>query len=225
MTQNRLVPHTEVDQIYDTYLELLLCGKRKQCLDIVNDLVQRNAPLKSIYLGLFERSMYQVGELWETNQVSVAVEHIATAITENALNLIYPIIFSAEHCGRKAIISCIANEYHQIGGKMVADIFELHGWDGYFLGANSPVKDMLRLIEEKQPDLVCLSLTLFANFPELIRHITTLRGIYPYLPILVGGQAFRWGGGRRLEALQQVHLVNSLDELEAIINGFPGSMT
>jgi hypothetical protein len=27
----------------------------------------------------------------------------------------------------------VANEYHQIGGKMVADIFELNGWRGYFV--------------------------------------------------------------------------------------------
>ena len=205
---------------YAAYLRHLLAGDRQTCLGIVADLMDRGVDLKSIYLGLFERSMHEVGELWETNNISVATEHIATAITENAMSLLHPIIFASERCGRKAIVSCVANEYHQVGGKMVADLFELNGWDGYFLGANTPIKDLLQMVAEKKPDLICLSLTLYANLPDLLRHIQTLHEAFPSTPILVGGQAFRWGGRETLNGLPQVWLVGSLDELEQIMAHF-----
>ncbi len=95
--------------------------------------------LKSLYMDLFQRSLYAVGELWELNKISVAREHLATAITESLLNLVYPRLFENTPTGKKVVVSCAANELHQIGGKIVADFFELNGWESHFLGANTPV--------------------------------------------------------------------------------------
>ena len=97
------------------------------------------------YNNLFQKSLYRVGELWESNRISVAKEHLATAITEGLLNLVYPKLFEPEQYrkGRTILISCTANEFHQIGGKMVADVCELNGWDSHFLGANTPVNPEL----------------------------------------------------------------------------------
>lgn len=209
--------HHLIDENYERYVKMLLSGERAGCLGIVRDLLHRDVPLKDVYLGLFERSMYQVGELWETNAISVATEHMATAITESAMAVLHPLIFATEHCGRKAIVSCVANEYHQIGGKMVADIFEFHGWDGYFLGANTPVNSLIEMVADKQPDVVCLSLTLYANLPDLLRHIRSLHERFPDTRVIVGGQALRWGEPEALTSLPNVLLIHSLDELEAFI--------
>lgn len=38
-----------------------------------------------MYQDLVQRSLYEVGELWERGHVSVATEHLATAITESLL--------------------------------------------------------------------------------------------------------------------------------------------
>jgi hypothetical protein len=52
--------------------------------------------VKSLYKDLFQKSLYRVGEVWEFNRISVAREHLATAITEGFLNLIYPMLFGLE---------------------------------------------------------------------------------------------------------------------------------
>lgn len=205
------------EELYSLYLQGLLSGDRSRCTDIVRDLLDRDIAVKTLYLDLFQRSMYEVGSLWEMNKVSVAVEHLATSITESLLTLAYPRIFSAEHIGKKAVISCVANEYHQIGGKMVADIFELHGWDGYFLGANTPVAALLRMIEEKSPELVGLSLSIYFNMPNLRNVLDQLRAAYPDLPVIVGGQAFRWGGLDISKRYAGVTHIASLDDLQKTI--------
>ncbi|GAB6058385.1 cobalamin B12-binding domain-containing protein [Desulfonatronum parangueonense] len=205
------------NEFYDNYLQGLLAGNRQHCSGMVEDLLERNIPVKDLYLDLFQRSMYDVGRLWEENKISVAVEHLATSVTESLLSLVYPIIFSAEHNGKKAIISCVANEYHQIGGKMVADILELHGWDGYFLGANTPVEALLKMIDDKQPDLVGLSLSISHNMPNLHAILDRIRKDFPDQPVIVGGQAFRWQGMDIEKQYDRVKLVSSLTHLQDYI--------
>ena len=159
------------ESVYQNYLNALLAGRRAQCHSIVQELLDADMEIKELYSQLFQRSMYAVGELWESNRITVANEHLATAITESLLNLAYPFIFARARVGKKAVISCTANEFHQMGGKMVADIMELNGWDGYFLGANTPHEDMAQLIQEVQPDLVGFSLSILANIDGLKRSI------------------------------------------------------
>jgi len=175
------------------------------------------ASIYDLYVQLFQRSLYEVGELWERNRISVAREHLATSVTESLLSFLAPRIFSAEHIGRRAVIACVANEYHQTGGRMVADIFELHGWDGYFLGANTPPEGMMKMIDEKKPDLVGLSLAIYFNMGNLKRLVELVLRHHPKLPILLGGQAFRWGGAEAFREMPGVTYVASLGELETML--------
>jgi methanogenic corrinoid protein MtbC1 len=161
--------------------------------------------------------MYEVGELWERHKISVAVEHLATAITESLLTLVYPAVFSAPHANRSGVIACVANEHHQIGGKMVADLLELNGWHGYFLGANMPLEDLMQMIADKQPDLVGLSLSVYSNMPSLITVLDAVTSSHPESRVLVGGQAFRWGGCEVVDAYSNTVYVSSLSQLEALL--------
>ncbi len=210
---------TEVEQ-YSDYLEALLRGDRKGCREIVEGLLESGLDVKSLYVDLFQRALYKVGELWEQNEISVDVEHYATAITDSLFPLVYPKIFMAEHIGRKAVVSCAVNEYHQIGGKMVADILEMNGWDTRFLGANSSAEDLQTEIVRQYPDVLVLSLSLAQNVDLLVETAAALREDYPDLPILAGGQAFRFLEESVFDHLTGVTLVRSLGELEVFIERF-----
>ena len=173
--------------------------------------------LRALYVELFQRALYEVGALWEANRVSVATEHLATATVESLFTLVYPSLFVRERVGHSAIVSCVANEYHQVGAKMIADILELNGWDGHFLGANIPVRDLLQMIDDTGPRFVGLSLAIYFNLGELLDAAEQIRARYPALPILVGGQAFRWGGKEVVEALPGTRLVGDLWAFEAVL--------
>ena len=203
-----------IEKIYTEYLQALLKGERAKCLKIVQSLLDKEIEIKSIYLELFQKSLYEIGELWERNQISVATEHLATSITESAMGLMQPLLFARERVGKKAVVSCVTNEFHQVGGKMVADIFEMHGWDGYFLGANTPLVDLLKMLDEKKPNILCLSLSIYSNLPNLLKTVEAVKVEFPWLEIITGGQAFRWGGGETLTAISGVNLFESIDDLE-----------
>ena len=208
-------PAAGPEAAYPRYLDALLAGDRQQCRAVFESWLAAGTELRVIYQELVQRSLYEVGARWEQGRVSVATEHLATAITESLLNLVYPRLFSQPRLGKTAVVTCTANEYHQLGGKMVADIFELNGWRGYFLGANTPPRDLLDLIRDKQPDAVALSLTVYFNLETLLQTAAAIRAEFPAVPILVGGQAFRFGGRERAEQIAGVRCLASLAELES----------
>ena len=206
------------DQVYQDYFALLLKGERMACSRIVQTLMDQNIQIQALYMDLFQKSLYAVGELWEFNKISVAKEHLVTAITEGLLNLIYPRLFEKElqKQNKKVVISCAANEFHQIGGKMAADIFELNGWDSHFLGANTPIQHMLEYIQDVKPDLLGFSVSVYFNLPSLKTGLDAVRSEFKNLDILVGGQAFNRGGKNLLKQYSGTHYVQSLNELNTI---------
>lgn len=204
-----------IDEIsYEHYLAALLGGNRIECARIMQALVSAGTGLKALYIDLFQRTQYRVGELWEQQRISVAVEHLATAITERMLSLVQGQVFSGPSRDRTIIIACVADDYHQLGGRMIADLCELLGWRGRFLGANRSLPGLLQLIEECRPDLLGLSLSIYFNLPALLEALAAVTRQYPDLPILVGGQAFRWGAKDALQPYPGVSYIASLDELE-----------
>jgi MerR family transcriptional regulator, light-induced transcriptional regulator len=210
------------ESMYQEYLTLLLDGNRRECARIVQQLLDRNIEIKALYTDLFQKSLYEVGRLWEFNKISVAKEHLVTAISEGLLNLVYPRLFdravSDSENDKKVVISCAANEFHQVGGKMVADIFELNGWDSQFLGANTPVDHMLAHIQDEKPDLVGLSVSVYFNMQTLKAGLAAIRGNFQHLDILVGGQAFNWGGTEIPRQYSGTTYVPSLDQLTSLIS-------
>lgn len=209
------------EAVYQNYLALLLDGNRRACTQMVQQLLDQDIDIQTLYADLFQKSLYEVGLLWEFNRITVAKEHLVTAITEGLLNLVYPRLFEKagpySRNGRKVVTSCAANEFHQIGGKMVADIFELNGWDSQFLGANTPVDHMLAHIQGENPDLVSLSVSVYCNMPALKDGVGAIRGNFHHLDILVGGQAFNWGGTEIIKHYPGTTYVPSLDQLTTLI--------
>lgn len=208
------------EKIYHDYFQSLIHGDKYKCRAVVTDLFDKNIEIKNLYENLYQRSLYQVGKLWENNEISVATEHLATSITSGLMTLSYPVIFNSEKNGKRVIVAATANEFHEIGSRMVADLLEMNGWDSYFLGANTPLEDLLKLIEEKQPDLLAFSVAVYFNLKELKRIISTIVRAYPSLSIVVGGQAFNWGGEELLQKHKNIRIFKNLIDFETFIENF-----
>lgn len=208
---------------YQNYLQVLLTGDRQRGSAIVQEQLQQGVSLKAVYLDLLQRAMYEVGTLWETNAVSIATEHLASATTELLLAQVYPQLFAQPHKDRRAIIACVPGEYHQIGPRMVADFFELHGWHGFSLGANTPTAALVSMIHERDPDVVGLSMSLLFNRPHLETMLEAISCEFPALELFLGGRAFSGDGAGRqareelMQRYPRLVYFASLNELESYL--------
>jgi methanogenic corrinoid protein MtbC1 len=201
-------------EAYRQYLDGLLAGDRQQCRAAFQGWLDSGNELGDLYQNLVQRSLYEVGDLWQRGQISVAAEHIATAITESLLNLAYPRLFAGPRLGKSAVVACAPKERHQVGCRIVADYFELYGWRSHFLGADTPGPDIRSLIQSVHPDVVALSVTMPVNLNAVIDEVREIRAAFREMPLLVGGQALRGNARERAECLPGVRCLTSLDELE-----------
>lgn len=172
------------------YLANILDGKRQNCSIIARQYLEANHSITDLYENVFKVALYEVGRLWEINQISVATEHLSTAITEGILNELFEQLYSIKRYNKKVVVACIEKEMHQVGIKMVADTFEMNGWESFYLGSGIPLHELTRYISQVKPDFVAVSLTVYFNISNLLKLIETLYEKFPALQILVGGQAF-----------------------------------
>ncbi|MBK8935419.1 MAG: cobalamin-dependent protein [Chloroflexi bacterium] len=187
-----LTASSAISQLAQDYLNALLAGKRHEASKLILDAVNQGISVKSIYLDVFQQSQREIGRLWQINEISVAEEHYCTAATQLIMSQLYPHIFSTERIGRRMLATSIGGELHEIGIRMVADFFEMEGWDTYFLGANSPTETILQTIEEKKPDILAISATITSHVSQVERLITAVKAQQiNFTPrIMVGGYPF-----------------------------------
>ncbi len=205
---------------YKSFLDNLLIGNHKNCSAIAFDYLKQGNSIKMLYEDIFRNSLYRIGELWEHNKISVATEHLSSAIVESIINELYEKIASYNSVDKKVITCCVENEYHQIGIKMVNDIFEMRKWNTHFLGANMPTKDIIDFISIIKPDVLAISISLYFNLPSLISMIYEIREHYKSLPIIIGGQAFLHGGLEVFSEDSNIAYLSNTQEVDKYINQF-----
>ncbi|MEW8627079.1 MAG: cobalamin-dependent protein [Candidatus Thiodiazotropha sp.] len=216
MSQSKSLKLTPLDG-FGRFLDALIQGDEAECALITNCALENDTSITNLYQGLFQPALYRVGELWATNRISVATEHMATAITEGLMNRIYPHLITHNHHGRKVVIATVEGELHQVGAKMAADVFEMHGWDSLYLGSGQSTATLLSVLGKTQPDMVGLSFSVFYHMDSLKNMLAQIRETYPDLPILVGGQGVDLGGNEIEEAFSNVTSISNLDLLSGVI--------
>ncbi|MBN2300713.1 MAG: cobalamin-dependent protein [Acholeplasmataceae bacterium] len=175
------------------FLNFLLNMDTESAYQHVNQKIEEGSSIKDIYLKLFQPTLYQVGELWQQRIITVAKEHYITAAIQHIIGKLYPKLFLDKMSGTHSMTAvCAGDELHEIGMRMVADFFELSGWDTAFLGSNIPTELIIEHLMEYPTDLLAISantpsqLTDVKNLIDTVKNHETLNKI----KIMVGGKVF-----------------------------------
>ena len=174
----------------ERYMESLFARDARKTMRLVKHFVDEGIPVNDVYVDILAESMRRVGELWHESEISVDAEHYCTSVTQTAMTQMYLDIFSSKRRGKTILCACPGAELHEMGARMVADIFENDGWDSVYLGAAVPEDYLLSAIEENNPDIVALSVTMPQFLIDCEAAVRAIRREFPELFIAVGGGAF-----------------------------------
>lgn len=177
----------------EMYLRAILGGHRRPALNIVLEAMRGGTPLGDIYVHVFQAALYEVGRLWERGEITVATEHMATAITQYVMAHIYAQLEPPSASLGNVVITGVQGELHQVGANMVADFLETYGWNVRFLGTNMPHSGIVEAVAEHSPAVLGISATMLFSVPQVVALIDDVRHSFPAggPRILVGGGAFR----------------------------------
>jgi methanogenic corrinoid protein MtbC1 len=209
------------------YLDALLNLNRHEASRLVLGAVRQGASIRDIYLHVFQRSQYEVGRLWQSNQISVGQEHLCTAVTQLIMSQLYPLVFGSERKNLRIVAAGVGGELHEIGLRMVADFFEMDGWDTFYLGSDVPTPSIVQAVCERKAHILAISVTLLPHLSKVSEIIEAVKADPRCgdIRILVGGYPFNvapdlWrdigADGYAADALRTVDLANQLVQTEAI---------
>lgn len=173
------------------YLDLLLNNDTKGAYEFIQSLFKVGYTLEVIYIDVLQEVMNEVGNLWHKQIISVDKEHYCTSTTQVILSQFYPVIFSSKRNGAKILTCTVGSELHEMGARMISDLFEFNGWDSIYLGAAVPSEYILKAIEENKPDLIALSVTMPQHLSICADLVKLIRENHKSIKIAVGGRGFQ----------------------------------
>ncbi|MBL8858066.1 MAG: cobalamin-dependent protein [Planctomycetes bacterium] len=174
------------------YLLAVLEGRRRDAIELATDAVAGGLSITDLYAHVLTATQVEVGRLWHAGELHVAEEHMCSRITEQVMAIVSAQMPRAPRNGLRVLTTSASGDLHDIGLRMIADHFEMAGWDAVSLGASTPAEDFARAAHEFEPHLLAISAKLVLHLRSTIDMIAAVRVVDgdKRTPILVGGSPF-----------------------------------
>ena len=119
----------------------------------------------------------ELGDRWATGAVGVATEHFAS----NLLRVRLASLARGWGQGRGpcALLACPPGELHDLPLLVFGVALHRNGWRIVYLGADTPLAELGRTVEEMRPDVVILAAVAAQRFEESLSDLITLARTAP----------------------------------------------
>ncbi len=138
-------------------LAALVAGDEAATKAVVDRLIDGAIGVVDLCEQLLAPCLAEIGARWHRGEVSIAVEHRATAICERTLARV-----ATHPRGRPrgtAVVTTAQGDLHVMASVMAALALRDDHWKTHHLGADIPIDDVVSLVEDVDADLTVISLT------------------------------------------------------------------
>ena len=166
----------------------LLQGDEAGSWGVLEAALAAGAGPAQVYSEILGPAMASVGQKWHDGEISIADEHLATAIVMRLIGRMGPRFARKGRSKGTVVVTTPPGERHTIPSLMLSDFLRGAGFEVLDLGADVPV-DALGGIVERIDGLVavCVSSTRFKAEAAVRRTIKAVRKTAPDVPVFAGG--------------------------------------
>lgn len=152
--------------------------------------------------------VHEIGERWSRGEISVAAEHMASAVLRAMFGVaLQPTAATA--LGPRIVFATPPGEHHELGLQMAALTAMGAGAQAIYLGADLPADELTRATERTRASGVGLSLVTVARAPAE-RFLEEIAGALPaHLRVWIGGRM-----STQVEVPARFDVVESLEDFE-----------
>lgn len=110
---------------------------------------------ETLILEVLAPTLAHIGHSWETEGLSIAVEHLATNFVRNRL-MQWMLTSPPARSGKPIVMACGPGEWHEMSLLIMATLLRRRRWPIAYLGQSMPLDDLARFIDEIKPSLILL---------------------------------------------------------------------
>jgi methanogenic corrinoid protein MtbC1 len=185
-------PAPDFEAIARDYGTAIEAGSYADAAAVVQRALAAGASGSQVFTRVLTPAMYRIGERWERAEITVADEHLATAITNRAMGLVYEALaVEIPTSKERVLITAVEGDQHVMGLQMIADILEGAGYQTLYLGADTPLDGLIAAIARHEPTVVAIGGTAPWSVSKLVETMRAIRALNPALPVVLGGAQAR----------------------------------
>jgi methanogenic corrinoid protein MtbC1 len=174
------------------FLLALLENRRHDAIELVLAAHRAGASTEDLHDHVLTAAQREVGRMWLMAEIPVGDEHFASRVVETCVERLASLRTPARTGGARVLVCGAGGDQHALGLRLVAERFELHGFDVWNLGADMPAGDFAWLLYDRRVDLIALGATMVLHVGSVRATIERLRADLGWTcpPLLVGGRPF-----------------------------------
>jgi methanogenic corrinoid protein MtbC1 len=210
------------ESLQDTLFEKLKNYELNELFNIYNDYTKSVYSLLDFYEKLLMPVLHRIGDQWENGEIDVATEHVCSNATITLIDLINQKNInkkiSKSYRDTKSIVLCTPEgELHSIGCKIIESLLLEKGYEVYNITSALPTNSIESYLDNINPSIVVISVTLKENINSAIRFIQEIRQSFN-IPIIIGGNAIKFILKSQIELLEKYdNVYHDLEKLNDII--------
>lgn len=131
--------------------------------------------------------MRRIGDEWHAGQLTIAQEHMASAVLRDLLVDMMRGFTNAADAAR-VVVATPAGERHEIGAAIAGASAAANGWNVIYLGADLPAADIVAAVQASGATLVALSAVYAEERARILDEVGRIRqALPPAIRVIIGG--------------------------------------
>src|ERR1700758_5039305 len=170
--------------------DAILTGDAKKAHVSTQAAIEAGMGPMELISGAMIPAMDEVGRLFEAEEYFVPELLLAGRAMKSAMELLRPLmVASGQKLGTRVVIGTVKGDLHDIGKNIVASMLEGGGFEVIDLGADVAPERFVAAVEERDPQVVCMSALLTVTMPAMRTTIDALKraGVRDRVKVLIGG--------------------------------------
>ena len=178
-----------VGEFERAFTAALLAGDQIAAETTIREAMEAKLTSAQIDDGVIAPALWQIGELWERGEITVADEHLATEISMRVIALQREAERVADaRRARRVMLATPEGERHVVALRMAGNLLSGAGYWTVMLGPDVPAEALAASVLRHQPDVICLSVTMPAVSVQMMDSILEVQSACPTAQFVVGGR-------------------------------------
>lgn len=212
----------DIQEYYNKFTELLEQEDRYESVKYVKGLLDdKKINIVQLYEDIIAPSLRNITCKVNEKDMCIWQEHVRSAITRTVIECCYTYV--VEEAKERdninkgtVVVLCPQDEYHDIGARMISDLFIISGYSTIFVGSDTPKSDFLAAVNHIKPDYIAISVTNYYNIVAAKDAIEDIKNkADKEIKILAGGSAFN-SNKEAYKTIGADYYINTFADIEAI---------